>query len=537
MLASICGESWSIADGVRLGAGCWQVSATMPIISDWWFRFSTLSQTQIGAQGMLPFQKKLSRRGFISHSIAGLTAAGLPSWYASKQTEAAILAQLGATKVRSANDQLQLGWVGIGSPSSRALQVYGTTKDFKQLKHVAVCDVDARHLYRAAIKFREDNKLEPQQYSNYRDLISRDDIDVVVVATPDHWHAEIAISAMLKGKDVYCEKPLTLTIEESLQLMQVQKATGRILQTGSQQRSEFRGLFRLATEVVRSGAIGKIKMIECRIGSNPTSGPIEEAAVPRGLDWEQWLGSTPVVPYRIKKTAIGRDLENRVPTNCHYNFRWFQAYSGGKMTDWGAHHIDIAQWCLNMDGSGPTKIVCESMSDVYSNGDGYDWPKDFRIKLTYSNGVDVLVMSGGGSQVAGLVSANGESRSVTPNENGVLIQGELGTVFVGRNLLLASNKELLNTEPKLDKPIYDKMATHHFGNFLDCVVNRKEPICSATVGGGSVIICHLGVIALQIGMGKELTWDPAKHLFTGANAEQANSKIARARRSGPIKLA
>ncbi len=485
---------------------------------------------------MYPLPSNLSRRGFISRSISGLTAAGLPLWYANSLTAAAIVAQQDAAKKLSANDQLQLGWVGIGSPSSRSLQVYGTTRDFKQLKHVAVCDVDARHLYRAAVKFREDNKLEPQQYSNYRELIARDDIDVVVVATPDHWHAEIAISAMLRGKDVYCEKPLTLTIEESLQIMQVQKATGRVLQTGSQQRSEFNGLFRLATEVVRSGAIGKIKTIECRIGANPTSGPIEEVAVPRGLDWEQWLGSTPVVPYRIKKSAIGRDLENGVPTNCHYNFRWFQAYSGGKMTDWGAHHIDIAQWCMNMDGSGPTKIVCESMSEVYSKGDGYDWPKDFRIKLIYANGANVFVMSGGGSEVSGLVSAKGDLRNISPNENGVLIQGELGTVFVGRNLLLASNKELLNTEPKLEKPLYDKMATHHFGNFLDCIVSRKDPICSATVGGGSVIICHLGVIALQMGVGKELTWDPAKYQFTGANAEQANGRIARARRTGPIKL-
>jgi len=485
---------------------------------------------------MFPQKANLSRRGFISNSVARLTAAGLPLWHANNLTAATILAQTDATKTRSANDQLQLGWVGIGSPSSRALQVYGSTKDFKQLKHIAVCDVDARHLYRAAVKFREDNKLEPQQYSNYKELINRDDIDVVVVATPDHWHAEIAISAMLKGKDVYCEKPLTLTIEESLQLMKVQKATGRVLQTGSQQRSEFGGLFRLAVEVVRSGAIGKIKTIECRIGSNPTSGAIEEAAVPRGLDWDQWLGSTPVVPYRIKKAAIGRDLENGIQTNCHYNFRWFQAYSGGKMTDWGAHHIDIAQWCLNMDGSGPNKVLCESMSEVYGNGDGYDWPKDFRIKLSYSNGASVLVMSGGGSEVPGLFNAKGDSRNVSPNENGVLIQGELGTVFVGRNLLLASKKELLTTEPKLEKPLYDKLTTNHFGNFLDCIVSRKDPICSATVGGGSVIICHLGVIALQMGVGKELTWDPTKYEFTGANAELANSKIARKRRTGPIKL-
>ncbi len=485
---------------------------------------------------MPSFHSGLSRRGFISKSVSGLTAAGLPLWFANGFTASAIAAQAEAEKPTAANDKLQVGWVGIGSPSSRALQVYGSTKDFKQLEHVAVCDVDSRHLYRAAYKFREDHKLEPHQFSNYRDLISRDDIDIVVVATPDHWHAEIAIAAMMKGKDVYCEKPLTLTIEESLQLMKVQKQTGRVLQTGSQQRTEFDGLFRAAVEVVRSGAIGKIKTIECRIGENPVSGAIEEAPVPRSLDWDQWLGSTPVVPYRIKKEAIGHDMDKDTPTNCHYNFRWFQAYSGGKMTDWGAHHIDIAQWSMNMDGSGPNKVVCESMTEVYDKGDGYDWPKNFRIKMTYANGVDVFVMSKGGTEVEGLISAKGTERKVTADENGVLIQGETGTVFVGRNLLLASKQELLTTPPKLDIPVYDKITTNHYGNFLDCIKSRKDPICSATVGGGSVIICHLGVIALQMGVGKELTWDPAQHLFTGANADAANSKIARARRTGPIKL-
>lgn len=477
-----------------------------------------------------------SRRGFLSQSIAGLTATGVPFWFAKEYAGAAIAAQVEATKKRGPNDDLQLGWIGIGSASSRAFQVYGTTRDFKQLKHVAVCDVDSRHLYRAAAKFNEDNKLEPQQYDDYRELIDRSDIDVVVVATPDHRHAEIAIAAMLKGKDVYCEKPLTLTIEEALQMIAVQKKTGRVLQTGSQQRSEFKGMFRLAAEVVRSGAIGKVKTIECRIGSNPLSGAIPEAPVPKGLDWERWLGPTAVVPYRLAKDAKGHDLSNKTLTNCHYNFRWFQTYSGGKMTDWGAHHIDIAQWCLDMDGSGPTGIVCEEMSEVYSKGDGYDWPEDFRIKLTYANGATVFVMSRKGSD-AKLVDDKGKEKVVVPDDNGILIQGESGTVFVSRSGVYANRKELLTDTPKLDKPLYDKLETNHFGNFLQCIETRRDPICTTTVGGGSVMVCHLGVIALQVGVGKQLTWDPEAHRFTGANADAANAKIARPRRDGPIKLA
>jgi len=481
--------------------------------------------------------RSLSRRGFLTGTVASLTAAGLPSWFATQYAQQGIAAAQEAAKAPAANDKLQVGWVGIGSPQSRAFQIYGTTRNFAQLQHVAVCDVDSRHLYRAAMKFREDNKFEPHQYADYTELVARDDIDMVVVATPDHWHAQVAIAAMLRGKDVYCEKPLTLTIEEALQMIEVQKKTGRVVQTGSQQRSEFGGMFRAATELVRSGAIGRIKTIECRIGSNPVSGPIDESPAPRGLDWDAWLGPTASVPYRLQRTAIGHDLDHNTPTNGHYNFRWFQAYSGGKMTDWGAHHIDIAQWCLGMDGSGPTGVACESMDQPYLKGDGYDWPKDFRVRLTYADGATVFVMSKGGSAVDGLVNAKGESKTVKPDDNGVLILGESGTVFVSRGSLLASQGSILNSPPKLEKPLYDQIETNQFGNFLDCVASRKDPICTTTVGGGSVMVCHLGVIALQMGAGKALTWDPVAHRFTGANAELANSKIARPRRSGPIPLA
>jgi predicted dehydrogenase len=473
----------------------------------------------------------ISRRGFLSRSTAAMTAAGLPLWFANQYASAALTTVQAANRKRDANDNLQLGWIGIGSPQSRALQVYGSTRQFKQLRHVAVCDVDARHLYRAAFKFKEENdRLEPSQHSYYREVIDRDDIDIVVVATPDHWHADIAIAALEKGKDVYCEKPLTLTIDEALRLIATQKKTGRVLQTGSQQRTEFGGMFRLATEIVRSGAIGTVKNIECRIGANPMSGPIPETAPPAGLDWNAWLGPTPLVPYRVEAKGQKQSLQTHA-TNCHYNFRWFQAYSGGKMTDWGAHHIDIAQWCLGMDGSGPKQIVCESMSDVYTKGDGYDWPQDFRVKLTYDNGAIVHVMSRHGSEVPQLLNAKGESKSVKPDDNGVLIKGESGTVFVSRGSILASSKEILDTPPKLSTPLYDKMETNHFGNFLDCVASRNEPICSATVGGGSVIICHLGVIALQLGQGKVLNWDSKTHRFTGENADAANARLARPRRT------
>ena len=496
----------------------------------------------------------LSRRGFMQKSLAGMTAAGLPLWYAKEVHGADEVVRAAATKKVAANDKLNFGWIGIGSPQSRAFQVYGGTKKFKQTQHVAACDVDARHLKRAEELFKKDG-YEPKTYSDFRRLTDDKSLDAIVVATPDHWHALVAIEALRKGKDVYCEKPLTLTIEESLALQKVVKETGKVLQTGSQQRSEMSGMFRLAAEVVRAGRIGKVKLIECRIGDNPVSGPIAEAPVPEGLDWDMWLGPTKKVPYRKQGNL----------TNCHYEFRWWYDYSGGKMTDWGAHHIDIAQWCLGMDGSGPVGIEILDAAAPLASGDGYNCHKTFKVQYTYADGAKVIAMDGRGTDVKGLVRADGKPpmqrktvivkekvkegdvevekdvrkttetpiEVVSGNENGVMIFGETGTVFVSRGQILASDAKILS-EPLKDEPkLHPTRPTDHMGNFIECVKTRELPIAHVGVGGGSVIVCHLGVIALQTG--KAFTWDPKTHTFTGANAELGNKMKSRDMR-GPWKL-
>jgi predicted dehydrogenase len=450
----------------------------------------------------------LSRRGFLERSLLGLTAgAGLPLWYAQ-------LLQANAQDDKKAgpNDRLRFGIVGIGSPQSRSLGVVGASGPVRnQIQYVAGCDVDARHRRRAPEAMAKAGwKGFACDCSDFRELNSRKDLDAILVATPDHWHALVAIDAMKKGKDVYCEKPLTLTVEEALAVTKVAKDTGRILQTGSQQRTEMGNRFRLACELVRAGRIGKVSRIECRIGGNPTSGPIPEAPVPEGLDWDLWLGPAPKVPYYYKEESDGKGRKT-VKTNCHYEFRWWYDYSGGKMTDWGAHHLDVAQWALNKDGGGPMAVEAKG-TPPEKGPNAYNTHPRFEVTYTYDDGTKVLAQSDG--------------------ENGVKFFGEKDQwIFVSRGALRASDEKLVKEPLPSDfPPLYPSRPTNHMANFVECVKSRKAPICDAVVGASSVIVCHIGAIALRTG--KKLTWDPSRNQFDDA---EANAMLRREMRS-PWKL-
>jgi predicted dehydrogenase len=350
---------------------------------------------------------------------------------------------------------------------------------------VAICDVDRTHLDKAQATYRK-----ATAYSDYRKLCDRTDIDVVINATPDHWHTLINLRALRSGKDVYSEKPLTLTIDEGKRVVATVRETGRILQTGSQQRSD--KTFRLACELVRNGRIGKVRRVRVWLPTGLREGPFSAKPVPKELDWDFWQGQTPSVAYVAEK--------------CHRMFRYWWEYSAGTMTDWGAHHNDIALWGLGKDRSGPVSV--EGKALVQPIPGGYTAASQYQLKFVYEDGIEHLCTTTSANGWAGAVL--GQPR---PGEkyHGVQFEGEEGWIYVSRGgTIEASAPELLSVPlPAGAKRLY--ASDDHMGNFFDCVKSRKAPICEAEIGHRSASVCHLGAIALRLG--RRLSWDPHTEAF------------------------
>ncbi|SIO24679.1 Predicted dehydrogenase [Singulisphaera sp. GP187] len=423
----------------------------------------------------------LSRRGFVGASMAALTlGAGLPAWFAREVISDEEERTAKESKPVAPNDRIRLGAIGTGGQGY--LVMTEAVKKRPGVELVAACDVDANRRRAAIAKSKLKGVAE---YGDFRALLARTDIDAVTVVTPDHWHAPITIAALRAGKDVYCEKPMTLTIDEGKALVKAASSTDRLVQVGTQQRSDPR--FRLACELVRNGRIGPIRRVETRVGSNPKHKPLSPSTPPDGLDWNFWLGQAPAVPY--------------IKERCHYDFRWWYEYSGGKLTDWGAHHNDIAQWGLDADGTGPIAVEATN-SEVGTSPDSFACPVDFNVTYTYVTGANLIC------------SAKGK--------NGVLFVGELGWIFVDRAKIEASDPRLLS-DPLPSTATRLHSSSDHILNFIDAVRTREKTVCPPTIGHRSATVCHLGNIAIRTG--ESLRWDPKTERFL--DNERANAMLSR----------
>jgi len=399
-------------------------------------------------------------------------------------------------RVKSPNSRWRIGAIGMryqGSVITRQALAFGDV--------VAIADVDRHVLEQARASFNSAATI----HEDYRDLIAKKDIDVVLIGAPDHWHAKMLIDACRAGKDVYVEKPLTLTIDEGAAIQRVVAETGRVVQVGTWQRHDQR--FRLAAEMVRAGRLGKISKVTIVLGKNETGGPFSVVPLPRQLNWDRWVGPSPKTPY--------------IPERCHYTFRYWYEYAGGEMTDTGAHHLDIAMWACGLDNTGPIEVTGSGRFTRIDNG--YNVPAEFSARMTFASGVVFEILDQGRS--------------------GILFEGEAGRMFVNRGSLSGTPVDELKTRslPREGYGLYphDNLGrpekagkldaiSNHMGNFYDCTQSRQTPISSVASQHRVASACHLGNIAVRLG--RTLSWNPQTEQFVG-DAE-ANSYVRREQREG-----
>lgn len=381
-----------------------------------------------------------------------------------------------------------MGFIGTGNEGTGDLKRF--LKD-ERVQVLAVCDVNRESMgyWNGSIGGREPaRRIVDEQYASqrasgtargcdahndFRDLLAREDIDAVEIATPDHWHAIPVIAACRAGKEIYCQKPLSLTIVEGRAMSDAVRKHKRIFQTGSQQRSDSH--FRRACELVRNGRIGKLRTVRCGLpGGRHDIGKTGERKkpepVPEGFDYDFWLGPAPDAPY--------------APARCHVNFRWIYDYSGGQVTDWGGHHPDCAQWGMGMDHTGP--IAIRNAQGVYPPDELWNTATDFYFEAHYADGVTLIISN--------------------KERGGVTWEGTDGWVWADRGRHEASSEEILQSEIGPDE-IHLRASDNHYRHFIDCVISREEPVAPVEAAHRSITVCHLGNIAMRLGR-ETLRWDP-----------------------------
>ncbi|MBA61809.1 MAG: oxidoreductase [Planctomycetaceae bacterium] len=389
----------------------------------------------------------------------------------------------------SANDKLGIGCIGLGGRGS------GIARQALKLgTPVIACDVDKSR----AEGFAKGSANNVPAVQDYRHVLDNKDVDIVTIGTPDHWHSKIAIDAMRAGKDVYCEKPLTLTVDEGIRICEVVKETGKVFQVGTQQRSEYGGSFLQAVAICHLGWLGdKLKALSS-VGTARQGGPFTPAEPPANLDWNMWLGQAPETEYIKERT--------------HYQFRWWLEYSGGQVTDWGVHHTDIAMWALGLHETGPVSIEGKGTFDKRPNC--YNVAHTFDSLMTFKNGSSINLTSG---------------------KNELIIEGSKGKIRVNRGGITGQIVDDIKADKNMQEQlsakieeIYRGKVTPHMVNFFNCVKSRELPISDVFTHHRSVSVCHLANIAMQLG--RKLNFDPNAQKFEGD--DQANSMLRRKQRKG-----
>ena len=425
-------------------------------------------------------KRDINRRQFLK-SATGVTAGAIVFPYVVSSSA------LGKAGSVAASNRIVMGAIGVGSMGT------GDMRDFmrkNEVQMVAVCDVDKSHRDKA-------KKLVDEKYGNsdcgtyldFRELIGRGDLDAVMLALPDQWHSIPAVAAAKAGLDIHAQKPLARTIREGRAICDAVQHYGRVWQTGSQQRSERN--FHRACELVRNGRIGKVHRVEVGLPTGGTSDNKPIQPVPEGLDWDLWLGPAPWVPFRGV---------------CHWNWRWIMDYSGGQLTDWAGHHIDIAHWGLGLGRTGPVEIEGRG---VYPKDGIYNVPYEYKFTCKYANGLTMVV-------------ANNKQLA-----QGAKWYGESGKwIYVKRGKLEANPPSVLKEVIGPDETKLYRSRNHR-QNFLDCIKSRKETIAPAEIGHRSISVALLGEIAMLTE--RKLRWDPEKEVFL--NDDEANRMLSRPMRS------
>ncbi|MFO1063829.1 MAG: Gfo/Idh/MocA family oxidoreductase [Pirellulales bacterium] len=434
-----------------------------------------------------------SRRSFVKRSAAAVATTAFVPYVLSSQRAFANV---------QASDRPLIGCIGVGSMGTGDAHGHSQFGDI-----VAVCDVDSGRAEAA----KNDPKIgagKADAYKDYRKVLDRKDIEVVSIVTPDHWHVKIAVEALEAGKHVFCQKPLTLTLEENQLIRNAcKKYDNKIFFIGTQQRSD-KNLFLRAVNMVQKGLLGDIKTVTCGINGGDVGGPFMKSTPPDSLDWDMWLGQAPKVDY--------------IKERCHYQFRWWYEYSGGKFTDWGAHHIDIATWAIGEDkfGSGPIEIDgTDAKHPVpYKDGyatvdDSYNTAHDYAVKCKFAGGVEMIVTSRG--------------------DNGILFEGSKGKLFVNRGKITGLPIEEKWDEGKfgeedLVKLYRGKPFEGHKQNFYRCIREGGLPVSDVYSHVQTMNTCHLSAIAARLG--RVIKWDPKAEKFVGD--EQAQKFFAREQRKG-----